>query len=1000
MKPRDRLATGGNAPQAALAAVPLKESANGTSTIPSYQVGDSFLWEDWYRSASPDQQAELLDLARRQGLLYIHQIPPHTNGTHHANGALTHADPQVLKDILAGQVAKLPSLIPPAVEVVDQDLDPLQRQAVARALATEDICLIQGPPGTGKSRVVQEILVQASQRGLRVLFLSQNAACVDGVLEQLARHDGLLPIRLTSPGEEVPAAVQPMLLGHRVGNFRSQILEKANRSRTESEERCRERQSQAEVWPTFVSLIELRCQTENRLRMLAEELARVASEVESQAQSILGESLTEFTAKKEADLAPGRKLLEELGQETQKLQLEEACLARQLHELTTQTRSGWWSLAWWKSKFAGETEASKAEVDAKLQSTRTQLAQLTEQRQVLELQQQQIEQAFQAELQRLLQEEIARRQRSLSEQEADLQAKLLHVDEQWQTLAGQLHPEKLRPRARTAESIEESRQLWQGQKQLDEENCLIARQWVAFLQESGDRLAARLPGLAGIIAGSLAAWNHEGPAIPGSFDLLVLEEADKVPEAVLLQLARKARRWILFGNYLGPPPAASPAPANPREVRPAASRTGVFQKLWQLLHSDPSQLTYTWGQENGRLVCQFRQLSPQELGRLERESLADAADIELRILTLPRSEPVLAQVAFPPGTPLNEAKEFIFRELQETPVQTCGRNGWLDEQAESFLWRLLPHPVAGTSTAELRVPVCLGTGLTEWLHQEQTVCLEFAKSSWDRQKVADWLKRHFNHRDLGRTMFLQIPHRMEPNLAAWVGDVLFPAGLFSAAVRPEPSANGASVSFVPVIAPADSQSRGKKPTSCLEIDLAAGRGTERVPQDILAGLARHGFANYHEAQAVVRTLEKLHQTAGPGCFAVIAFHAGQVEIIRRLLARSTALTGRSIIVGLPGQFMHGQCQVAVVSLTRSNFQRSGFFATEAADAVLALTRAREQLILVGDPDTLLRWSAHQEPAESAEARREKQWVRRVARYLRSEGLHQKAFQLCESPSGG
>ena len=49
---------------------------------------------------------------------------------------------------------------------------------------------------------------------------------------------------------------------------------------------------------------------------------------------------------------------------------------------------------------------------------------------------------------------------------------------------------------------------------------------------------------------------------------------------------------------------------------------------------------------------------------------------------------------------------------------------------------------------------------------------------------------------------------------------------------------------------------------------------------------------------------------------VIAFHAGQVELIRRLLGRSAALAGVPISVGLPGQFAHGQCTVAVISLTQ------------------------------------------------------------------------------------
>ena len=301
MKSRDRQASGGNVPQGSLAAAVLKEPSNGSGPAPSYQVNGAGTvpWEDWYRLASPHQQAELLELARRQGLLYAYQIPSPTNGQHHhENGHESTADAQILKDLLAANVATtstrpaaIEKLVPvevPIVEVVDQELDPLQRQAVARALATPDICLIQGPPGTGKSRVVQEILVQASQQGLRVLFLAQNPACVDGVLEQFTGLSGPQPIRLTGAGEEVPAALQPMVLDQRVRSFRTEVVEKANLSRSRSEEQCRERQRQSELWPAFTALLEQRGQTEARLRTIGEELAKVAATVDSQADSILG----------------------------------------------------------------------------------------------------------------------------------------------------------------------------------------------------------------------------------------------------------------------------------------------------------------------------------------------------------------------------------------------------------------------------------------------------------------------------------------------------------------------------------------------------------------------------------------------------------------------------------------------------------------------------------------------------------------------------------------
>ena len=65
------------------------------------------MWEDWYRSASPEQQAEILGLARRQGLLYAQQLPARTNGDGHAPANNDASDLAVLKDLLALRVDNL-----------------------------------------------------------------------------------------------------------------------------------------------------------------------------------------------------------------------------------------------------------------------------------------------------------------------------------------------------------------------------------------------------------------------------------------------------------------------------------------------------------------------------------------------------------------------------------------------------------------------------------------------------------------------------------------------------------------------------------------------------------------------------------------------------------------------------------------------------------------------------------------------------------------------------
>src|SRR5205823_5571058 len=102
-------------------------------------------------------QQELLTLAERQGLLYAHQLPAANDGFKLEQGH------RLFTQLLSGRVEQLESVRPSPVEVIDTELDEVQREAVAKALATTDVCLLQGLPGTGKSRVVAEIVLQAAQ---------------------------------------------------------------------------------------------------------------------------------------------------------------------------------------------------------------------------------------------------------------------------------------------------------------------------------------------------------------------------------------------------------------------------------------------------------------------------------------------------------------------------------------------------------------------------------------------------------------------------------------------------------------------------------------------------------------------------------------------------------------------------------------------------------------------------------------------------------------------
>src|SRR5262249_41385238 len=120
------------------------------------------------------------------------------------------------------------------------------------------------------------------------------------------------------------------------------------------------------------------------------------------------------------------------------------------------------------------------------------------------------------------------------------------------------------------------------------------------------------------------------------FDVLILEDAERISEADFLKVARRARRWVLIGEV----------PREPWQDRDRWNHAGLVPYLWHLLHWDPRQLPFTWRTESDRLCCRLRPVAPAQRRFLENERLADSPEIELRILALPQVPPTLVEVVF------------------------------------------------------------------------------------------------------------------------------------------------------------------------------------------------------------------------------------------------------------------------------------------------------------------------------------------------------------------
>ncbi len=738
-----------------------------SSSTPLHALGDASLWTDWYHRASPAQQQEALLRAMQQGIVYAHQL---------ANPAPSAAPPRsLLSSLLNGQVKELAPLHPPPLEFHDGELDRMQREAVARAVATPDVCLIQGLPGTGKSRLVVEILLQAAQRGQRVLFLAPTPAALDCVLERLAQHPVVCPIRYLAAEEkpaDLPPAIARLTLPERLRHYRETTIPAARAGRAAAVQTLNARSSEQANWPRLEKLAEQHEQLAERLRTLTQRRDGVGEEVERlEPSGLFGERWRSCDrARKEAleciesQLAGLQAELETILAKQNQLENEWETIrplaeARQGHRL--------WTGAWWRALL-------RSGLKQQVQDVETRRAELHQARQRLEHdlaarrnERSEIENRYALEYRRLQDEEIARRRAELDSEIAALTREQDAVREQWRNLGAALANMAI-PAEISRQAVAASRAAWERLREQDAQRAAAAEQWLQTVEEGVQSLPEKLASCANVIAATTSALSSDvGHRLPPVFDLLVLEQTHQVTEPEFAAVARRARRWVLVGEPQadGERPALAGRSSLHQPVHAGRSpRPSLFQRLWQNLHVDPYRLPFAWMRRGDRLLCQLRSIAAEQQKWIETEPVVDRPDIELRILSIPRQPPRIVEVLFPVGMDIGEAKQFIFRELEELALQTRGRGLYWFETAEQVILELAHSTEAETRSIALENGVCeriarlpADSG-ADW----HTCSLEFARAAgWTRQRAEEWIAQRLGFRSPGRTVLLTASYRLD-----------------------------------------------------------------------------------------------------------------------------------------------------------------------------------------------------------------------------------------------
>jgi hypothetical protein len=730
----------------------------------------------------------------------------------------------------------------------------------------------------------------------------------------------------------------------------------------------------------------------------------------------------------------------------------------------------WWTGAWWKAARRGDVVAAMTGLQEQVRQVDGLLDGLAGQETQLQAAQDEAQRRFAEERERLTAAEVAVRRAELEDQETALGRELNLIEGKWQGACRELEAQLIPPAEMNPAAVEAGQQAWLSRVAQDEEALTFARHWVRCLDESRESLPRRVLECSNLVAATTATLNSDELFRDGSFpgrpfDLLILEEADQVTESEFVAAARRARRCVLVGEPVGEgedeTPHATPEPpvrtkpvssaARPSMLSPAALRPGFFHRLWRLLHCDPRRLPYAWVQEQGRLRCRLHPFSDEQARWIESERVADFPEVELRILAVPRVTPQLIEVVFPSTMTIAQAKEFIFRELQQLPVQAPSSVARWVEEPDRLVFRLADPPLTSTVSVHLEPGVCERVGRLPARGQQcaacaetsaeassapwYTCCVEFDPAAgWLRERAAHWVEQHLSLRDLGRTIRLEKIYRMTSAMATVVADILALGDPASHACRhltelPEPTPPDSTarpgrptIEFVPVPPlwhpRAEKTGRGErrggrsaatvvaapslvlpKAGAGLELDLADVRHRDRLPGDLRPGLPDRGFVNYLEAQAVVRALEELvGNSSSRSSIGVICLYTAQAQLIRRLAARVPALAGSRVDIRIdtPAGFRQRECDIVLVSLTRSHGHRAVSFGESPRQLAQALTRARSRLIVFGDPGTLARrrqWEATVDHLDGGSSARERAVCGRLLDYLQKLGprLHGLRF---------
>jgi hypothetical protein len=121
---------------------------------------------------------------------------------------------------------------------------------------------------------------------------------------------------------------------------------------------------------------------------------------------------------------------------------------------------------------------------------------------------------------------------------------------------------------------------------------------------------------------------------------------------------------------------------------------------------------------------------------------------------------------------------------------------------------------------------------------------------------------------------------------------------------------------------------------------------------------------------------------------VSAPYSAQVTVLKRLCSNR-------VDVLLPAELADRECDLLVISLTRSHVSRAVTFGDDPATMLGLFARPRCRIIMAGDPGTLARraqWEGAIDHLDAAAGERERRWVNAVLHLLPARPQNARALE--------